>query len=542
MTAPTRPTLRGTFGMVSSTHWLASQSAMAELENGGNAFDAAVAAGFVLHVVEPHLNGPGGEVPAVFATAADASPTVLCGQGPAPAGATRRALPLPRARPDSRLGPDRGCGTRRCRRVAAAVARPRHEVAARGARLRDRLRARRASVAPARRRPRRDHVADCSPSTGRRRRSAGCRGARRRHTGSGTSTRSTPTCSSGLVTEGESAGASREAQIDAARRAWGQGFVAEQVDRVPAGAAPGCQWQRPCRPGHRRRTWPGTPRRTSRRSSAGSATSRSPRRARGARARCCSSRWRCSRDCPTSSSTRRPPMACTPSPRCSSWPLPTGRRGTATRRTCRSRCCSTRHMSPERLRAGRHRGVPRAAARLARRARAARRRASAARRRASTCRPGSASRPCRGRGRPAATRATSTWSTAGATSSRPRRAADGCRARRPCRASGSASAAGCRCSGSRTASPATVAPGRRPRTTLSPTLVHRDGEPVMACGSPGGDQQDQWQLLFLLRHLVGGQTLQQAIDAPTWHTTSLPGSFYPREIDAGRSRRRGPAR
>ncbi len=84
-----RPTLRGTFGMVSSTHWLASQSAMAELEAGGTAFDAAAAAAFVLHVVEPHLNGPGGEVPAVFATADDPTPVVLCGQGPAPAGATR---------------------------------------------------------------------------------------------------------------------------------------------------------------------------------------------------------------------------------------------------------------------------------------------------------------------------------------------------------------------------------------------------------------------------------------------------------------------
>src|SRR4051794_2426073 len=74
--------------MVSSTHWLASQSAMAELEAGGNAFDAAIAGAFVLHVVEPHLNGPAGEVPAIFATAADPTPTVLCGQGTAPAGAT----------------------------------------------------------------------------------------------------------------------------------------------------------------------------------------------------------------------------------------------------------------------------------------------------------------------------------------------------------------------------------------------------------------------------------------------------------------------
>ncbi|MGW8948956.1 gamma-glutamyltransferase family protein [Streptomyces sp. NPDC055709] len=83
----TRPTLQGTFGMVSSTHWLASQSAMAVLEDGGNAFDAAVAAGFVLHVVEPHLNGPAGEVPIILAPAGG-EVRVLCGQGPAPAGAT----------------------------------------------------------------------------------------------------------------------------------------------------------------------------------------------------------------------------------------------------------------------------------------------------------------------------------------------------------------------------------------------------------------------------------------------------------------------
>ncbi|MFF8311461.1 gamma-glutamyltransferase family protein [Streptomyces lydicus] len=83
----TRPTLHGTFGMASTTHWLASQSAMAVLEDGGNAYDAAVAAGFVLHVVEPHLNGPAGEVPILLAPA-DGPVRVLCGQGPAPAGAS----------------------------------------------------------------------------------------------------------------------------------------------------------------------------------------------------------------------------------------------------------------------------------------------------------------------------------------------------------------------------------------------------------------------------------------------------------------------
>ncbi|MFE7170515.1 gamma-glutamyltransferase family protein [Streptomyces sp. NPDC057616] len=83
----TRPTLQGTFGMVSSTHWLASQSAMAVLEAGGNAYDAAVAGAFVLHVVEPHLNGPAGEVPILLAPAGG-EVRVLCGQGVAPAGAT----------------------------------------------------------------------------------------------------------------------------------------------------------------------------------------------------------------------------------------------------------------------------------------------------------------------------------------------------------------------------------------------------------------------------------------------------------------------
>jgi gamma-glutamyltranspeptidase / glutathione hydrolase len=84
----TRPELRGTFGMVSSTHWLASATGMAVLERGGNAFDAAVAAGFVLQVVEPHLNGPGGEVPILAAPAGQGRVLVVNGQGPAPAAAT----------------------------------------------------------------------------------------------------------------------------------------------------------------------------------------------------------------------------------------------------------------------------------------------------------------------------------------------------------------------------------------------------------------------------------------------------------------------
>ncbi len=88
MSFTTRPELRGTFGMVASTHWLASAAGMAMLERGGNAFDAAVAAGFVLQVVEPHLNGPGGDLPVVFWSVERREPLVLCAQGVAPAAAT----------------------------------------------------------------------------------------------------------------------------------------------------------------------------------------------------------------------------------------------------------------------------------------------------------------------------------------------------------------------------------------------------------------------------------------------------------------------
>jgi len=88
LTFTTRPELRGTFGAVASTHWLASAAGMAVLEHGGNAFDAAVATGFTLQVVEPHLNGPGGDLPAVFWAVDEGKPLVLCAQGVSPAAAT----------------------------------------------------------------------------------------------------------------------------------------------------------------------------------------------------------------------------------------------------------------------------------------------------------------------------------------------------------------------------------------------------------------------------------------------------------------------
>ncbi|WEK14687.1 MAG: gamma-glutamyltransferase [Candidatus Microbacterium phytovorans] len=87
-TTTTRPQLEGVHGFAASTHWLATGAAQAVLERGGNAFDAVVAGGFVLHVVEPHLNGPGGDLVGIFQTAGATAPTVLMGQGAAPRGAT----------------------------------------------------------------------------------------------------------------------------------------------------------------------------------------------------------------------------------------------------------------------------------------------------------------------------------------------------------------------------------------------------------------------------------------------------------------------
>jgi len=81
--------------------------------------------------------------------------------------------------------------------------------------------------------------------------------------------------------------------------------------------------------------------------------------------------------------------------------------------------------------------------------------------------------------------------------------------------------------------PASLKPGKRPRTTLSPTLALRDGEPYLAWGSPGGDGQDQWTTQFFLRHVHAGLNLQEAIDAPAWHSEHFPISFWPRTARPG---------
>ncbi|MBY0228833.1 MAG: gamma-glutamyltransferase family protein [Gemmataceae bacterium] len=81
--------------------------------------------------------------------------------------------------------------------------------------------------------------------------------------------------------------------------------------------------------------------------------------------------------------------------------------------------------------------------------------------------------------------------------------------------------------------PNAPAPRKRPRTTLTPSLALKKGEPWMAFGTPGGDQQDQWTLQFFLNVVDFGMGLQEAIDAPSFHSTHFPSSFYPRKAVPG---------
>ncbi|MFG1741759.1 gamma-glutamyltransferase family protein [Micromonospora chalcea] len=533
MTFTTRPTLRGTFGMVSSTHWLASQSAMGVLERGGNAFDAAVAAGFVLHVVEPHLNGPAGEVPAILATATDPTPRVLCGQGPAPAAATVahfRSLGLdlvPGAGPLAAVVPGavdawllllRDHGTR----TLAEVLEPAIGYAAAGHPL---VGAAGQTVARVR-----SLFTDHWPTSAR----LWLRDGRPPAPGEMITNPAYADTLRRLVDAGRAAGTDREAQIEAARLAWREGFVAEAIDafsrlpfrdssgRAHAGLVTGddlagfsATWEAPVTldwHGHtiaKTGFWGQGPvllQTLAVLEALDDPRVYDPSGLDGIHAQAEALKlafadreaWYGDTDVPGSallSAEYARARAALVGDRASAGLRPGGPAGEPPRLPSHLHADVRRGAVPQDASTGeptvRADGVTRG----------------------DTCHIDVVDRwgniisatPSGGwlqsspaipeLGFPLGSRLQMCWLEEGLAS--------------------------------------TLRPGRRPRTTLSPTLVLRDGEAVMACGTPGGDQQDQWQLLFLLRHLAGGQELQEAIDAPTWHTTSFPASFYPREVEPG---------
>ncbi|MGE0736989.1 MAG: gamma-glutamyltransferase family protein [Alphaproteobacteria bacterium] len=228
MSFTTRPELRGNFGMVASSHWLAAQTGMSMLESGGNAFDAAVAAGFALQVVEPHQNGPSGDLPVILFDAKTGSTRVICAQGPAPAMASiehyrREGLTLIPATGllaavvpgafDGWMQLLRDHGTKRVADVlgpAIAFARDGYPVAPTLAQF----------IANVAELFRKEWPSSASlylpggkpPSVGARFRNPELAETYAR-----------------ILTEAESAGADREAQIEAARKAFYKGFVAERI-------------------------------------------------------------------------------------------------------------------------------------------------------------------------------------------------------------------------------------------------------------------------------------------------------------------------
>ena len=227
----TRPEIEGTFGVVATTHWIATAVGMAMLEKGGNAFDAAAATAFTLQVVEPHLNGPGGDVPVIVHDVRRGKPEVICGQGPAPAGATIAhyrddlASISSRARAAGRLRSGhfddwmlllRDYGTMRLADVLAPAI----------GYARQRLSAGRARSAPPSPRSR-----TSSAIIGRPPPRFICPTARCRRPAPSSRNPTWPTTYARILREAQSGGGSREAEIERARKSWSQGFVAEAIDR-----------------------------------------------------------------------------------------------------------------------------------------------------------------------------------------------------------------------------------------------------------------------------------------------------------------------
>jgi len=530
----TRPELAGTFGMVASTHWLASAAGMAVLEAGGNAFDAAVATGLVLQVVEPHLNGPGGEVPVIGYSTADGGPFVVDGQGPAPAAATLDAFGALGVEliPGNGLLPAtvpaafgawmlllQRYGTLRLRDVMTYAI----GYASGGYPMLDGASAAiNAMVATFTRywpTSAEIYLAEGTPAPGSRFANKVL---------ADTYTR--------VLTEAEAASSDRDAQIEAARRAWYEGFVAEAIDAFAASAEVMDVTGRPNR---------------------------------GLLAGSDLAGWHASVEEPVRFDFRgltvcktgpwgQGPVFCQQLAMLDGFDIDgMGPDSSALIHTV-TEVAKLAFADREAWYGDpRHSKVP--VAELLSPGYAAERRGMVTDQSAAGLRPGSpgSRQPAlpgyalRGQSRQVAADGTGepTLGAAafGAVSLGP---GDTCHLDVADRFGNLVSATPSGgwlqsspvipglgfCLGTRgqmftlTAGFAsTLAPGRRPRTTLSPGMVLRDGEPYLAFGTPGGDQQDQWTVGFFLNHVVFGMNLQEAIDFPAYHTDHFPSSFYPRE-------------
>ena len=529
----TRPEILGTFGVVASTHWLASATGMAILEKGGNAFDAAAAMGFALQVVEPHLNGPGGDMPLLMYSARERRLRVVCGQGPAPEAATIAAyrdlgldiVPgtgllatcVPGAF-DAWLLMLRDHGTMSLREVLT----PAIDFAGKGY-------------------PLVSHICNTIDSVRELfltewKTSAEIYLPNGEVPAPGTIFRNRRLAEtySRILAEGEAAGGGREAVIDAARRAWGEGFVAEAVDRF-------------CRENEVMDT--------------------SGSRHRGLLTGNDMAKWRASYEDALTYDYGRYTVA-KPGPWAQS-PVflqqlallegfdiaamdPLGPEFVHTVVEAAKLAYADREAyygDPA------HVDVPMET--LLGRAYNDERRKLIDDRASFELRPGriegysgrigkaeidEALRSAAGAGEP----------TMAKTGTMP---GDTCHIDVIDRDGNMVSATPSGgwlqsspiipelgfCLGSRAQMfwleeglPGSLAPGKRPRTTLSPSFAFRDGEPYMPFGTPGGDGQDQWTLIFFLRHVHHGMNLQEAIDAPTFQTAHFPSSFYPRQALPGR--------
>jgi gamma-glutamyltranspeptidase/glutathione hydrolase len=525
----TRPDIEGTFGVVASTHWIATAVGMATLEKGGNAFDAAVATAFTLQVVEPHLNGPGGDVPAIVHDVRRGKTEVICGQGPAPAGATIAhyhsegldlvpgtgllAACVPGTFPTWMLML-RDYGTLSLREVLT----PAIAYAQNGFPLVERANATIATVA--------DLFRIHWPTSA----AMYLLSGKVPPTGTLFTNKILAATYSRILDDAESAGADREAQIARACRAWSQGFVAEAIDRF-------CRTQE--------------------------IMDTSGQRHRGVLTADDLARWTPRIEAPLTYDYGRYTV-------CKTGPWGQGPvmlqqlallKGFDLDRLdptsadfihLQVECAKLAFADREAL-YGDPDFVEVPTATLLSDAYNTERRELVSDTASLDLRPGSiagfdsvlfrgdAPAAAAGAGEPTVGRL---GATSGDTvhfdiidqagnmvSSTP---SGGW-----LQASPVIPELGF-CLGTRAqmfwleaGHPAALAPSKRPRTTLSPTLALRDGEPYLGWGTPGGDQQDQWATQFFLRHVHAGQNLQEAIDAPAWHSEHCPSSFWPRTARPG---------